>query len=77
MTGRAYLPWYHKASHVECFSAADRQYHRVLGKDGYTYKRQIEGFAETVLYGAPQQGATVENGLAAIRSIVSCQLRGN
>jgi predicted dehydrogenase len=71
VTGRAYLPWYHKASHVECFSAADRQYHRVLGEDGYTYKRQIEGFAETVLHGAPQQGATVEDGLAAMRVMVA------
>jgi predicted dehydrogenase len=71
VTGRAYLPWYHKASHVECFSAADRQYHRVLGEDGYTYKRQIEDFADTVLHGAPQQGATVEDGLAAMRVMVA------
>lgn len=71
VTGRAYLPWYHKASHVECFSDADRQYHRVLGEDGYTYKRQIEGFAETILHGAAQQGATVEDGLAAMRVMVA------
>ncbi len=71
VTGRAYLPWYHKASQVECFSDADRQYHRVLGEDGYTYKRQIEGFAETVLHGMPQQGATVEDGLAAMQVMVA------
>ncbi|MDZ4721353.1 MAG: Gfo/Idh/MocA family oxidoreductase [Roseiflexaceae bacterium] len=71
VTGRAYLPWYHKASHVECFSDADRQYHRVLGEDGYTYKRQIEGFAETILHGAAQQGATAEDGLAAMRVMVA------
>ncbi len=71
VVGRAYLPWYHKSSHVECFSDADRQYHRVLGEDGYSYKRQIEGFAETVLHGVPQQGATVDDGLAAMRVLVA------
>jgi predicted dehydrogenase len=67
VTGRAYLPWYHKAAHVECFSAADRQYRRVLGEDAYTYKRQVEGFAATVLHGEPQQGATAEDGAATMR----------
>ncbi|GAB4164250.1 MAG: Gfo/Idh/MocA family oxidoreductase [Roseiflexaceae bacterium] len=71
ITGRAYLPWYQKASHVECFSAADRQYHRVLGEDGYSYKRQIEGFAETILDGVAQHGANVWDGLAAMRIMVA------
>lgn len=69
--GRAYLPWYHKASYVECFSTADRQYHRVLGEDSYTYKLQIEGFADTVLHGVPQQGANLEDGIAAMRAMVA------
>lgn len=69
--GRAYLPWYHKASYVECFSTADRQYHRVLGEDSYTYKLQIEGFADTILHGAPQQGAALEDGIAAMRAMVA------
>jgi predicted dehydrogenase len=69
--GRAYLPWYHKASHVECFSTADRQYHRVLGEDAYSYKRQIEGFADTILHGVPQQGANIDDGIAAMRAMVA------
>jgi predicted dehydrogenase len=69
--GRGYLPWYHKASYVECFSGEDRQYHRPLGEDSYSYKRQIEGFAATILHGAPQEGATVEDGIAAMRAMVA------
>jgi len=69
--GRAYLPWYHKASHVECFSTVDRQYHRVLGEDAYSYKRQIEGFADTILHGVPQQGANIDDGIAAMRAMVA------
>lgn len=71
VTGRAYLPWYHKASIVECFSTRDRQYHRPLGEDSYTYKRQIEGFADTVLKGVPLQGASIDDGIAAMRVMVA------
>jgi predicted dehydrogenase len=69
--GRVYLPWFHKAAEVECFSAKDRQYRRPLGEDAYTYKLQIEGFAETILRGAPQHGANIEDGLAAMRAMTA------
>ena len=49
VSGRVHLPWFHKSSDVECFSARDRQFHRVLGEDAHTYKRQIEAFADTIL----------------------------
>lgn len=67
----AYLPWYHKSSVVECFSARDRVFRRPLGEDAYTYKLQIEAFADTILHGRPQLGANVEDGLAAIRALVA------
>jgi predicted dehydrogenase len=69
--GRGYLPWYHKSAEVECFSVKDDQFHRPLGQDAYTYKLQIEGFADTILHGAPQHGATLEDGLAAVRAMVA------
>jgi len=65
------LPWFHKASDVECFSADDQQYHRPLGADAYTYKLQIEGFADTILKGAPMQGASLDDGTAAVRALVA------
>jgi predicted dehydrogenase len=69
--GKGFLPWFHKASVVECFSVKDGQYHRPLGEDAYTYKRQIEGFAETILHGAPQLGANIDDGVAAVRTLVA------
>jgi len=69
--GRGFLPWFHKAAEVECFSAKDRQYRRPLGEDAYTYKLQIEGFADTILHGAPQHGAGIEDGLAAVRALTA------
>jgi predicted dehydrogenase len=69
--GRVHLPWYHKASEVECFSARDRQYRRVLGEDAHTYRRQVEGFAASILDGAPQLGADAEDGLASVQALVA------
>jgi predicted dehydrogenase len=69
--GKVFLPWYHKASVVECFSEKDRRFHRPLGEDAYTYKLQIESFADAILYGQPQRGARIEDGLAAMRTMVA------
>ncbi len=71
VSGKVYLPWFHKSSEVECFSARDRQFHRVLGEDAHTYKRQIEGFAASVLEGKPQAGADLDDGLAAVQAIAA------
>ena len=60
VTGHVYLPWFHKSSEVECFSTRDRQFRRVLGEDAHTYKRQVEGFAATILNRTPQTGANAE-----------------
>jgi len=66
-----FLPWFHKSSVVECFSTKDGLYRRPLGEDAYSYKRQIEGFADAILQGAPQHGASVDDGTAAIRAMVA------
>ena len=71
VNGTVYLPWFHKSSVVECFSVKDGQYHRPLGEDAHTYKRQIEGFADMILHGAPQHGANIDDGIAAMRALVA------
>ncbi len=69
--GQVYLPWFHKASTVECFSTKDATFRRPLGEDAHTYKRQIEGFADTILSGTPQHGANIDDGVAAVRALVA------
>jgi predicted dehydrogenase len=71
VSGRVHLPWFHKSSDVECFRARDGQFHRTLGEDAHTYKRQIEGFAATICSGIPQAGATLDDGLAAVQAMVA------
>jgi len=69
--GKTYNPWYFRSSDVECFSTRDGQYHRVLGEDAHFYKLQVEGFADSILNGAPLHGASAEDGLAAMRGMVA------
>jgi predicted dehydrogenase len=71
VSGRVHLPWFHKSSDVECFSTRDGQFHRPLGEDAHTYKRQIEGFADTILHGMPMHGASLDDGLAAVQAMVA------
>src|SRR5215204_4514801 len=69
--GKTYNPWYYKPSDVECFSERDGQYHRTLAADGHFFRRQVEGFAESILDEAPMRGADAEDGLAAMRAMVA------
>jgi predicted dehydrogenase len=69
--GKTYLPWFHKTSEVECFSAKDRQIRRPLGEDAFTYKLQLEGFADTILQGSPQQGAGIDDGVASVKAMAA------
>jgi predicted dehydrogenase len=69
--GQVFLPWYHKTSVVECFSTKDRQYRRPIGEDAYTYKLQLESFADTILNSVPQHGANLDDGVAAMRAMVA------
>lgn len=70
-SAKIHLPWFFKTADVECFSERDRVFRRPLGEDGYSYKRQIEGFAATILDGVPTVGATIDDGVAAMRAMVA------
>jgi predicted dehydrogenase len=68
---RTFNPWYYRASEVDIFHEADATTRRVLGADGHFYRRQLEGFAATILEGAPMRGADIEDGLASIRALAA------
>jgi predicted dehydrogenase len=71
VVGKTFNPWYYKASEVECFSEKDGRYHRPLGADGHFYRRQVEGWADSVLHGKPQTGADIEAGIASVRAMAA------
>ena len=69
--GKTYNPWYYKTSEVDIFHESDATTRRVLGADGHFYRRQVEGFAQTVLTGVGTGGAGLEDGIASVRAMVA------
>jgi predicted dehydrogenase len=69
--GKTYNPWYYKSSDVEIFREADAATTRVLGSDGHFYRRQLEGFASTILDGTKMEGADIVDGIASVRAMVA------
>jgi predicted dehydrogenase len=69
--GKTQNPWYYKSSEVECFSEEDGQYHRPLGADGFTYRRQLEGLADTVLNNSKQFGTSMEEGTHTVQGMLA------
>jgi predicted dehydrogenase len=71
VVGKTYNPWYYKSSEVDIFREKDGASYRPLGADGHFYRRQLEGFAETVLNGTAQTGAGIEDGVASVRAMIA------
>lgn len=69
--GSFLLPWYQR-SYVEYFK--DGKYTRLLGEDDYSFRRQIEGFSDTILNGTPQYGTNAEEGLHEFRVMVAASM---
>jgi predicted dehydrogenase len=69
--GKTYNPWYYKTSEVDIFHESDGTTRRVLGADGHFYRRQLEGFADTVLTGRGTGGSGLEDGIASVRAMVA------
>jgi predicted dehydrogenase len=71
IVGKTYNPWLFKTSDVDIFREATATTTRVLGADGHFYRRQLEGFAATILDGAPMIGANIDDGIASVRGMVA------
>jgi predicted dehydrogenase len=71
VTAKTFNPWYFRSSEVEIFHEKDATVRKPLGADGHFYRRQVEGFADTILSGLPQHGADAEDGVAGIRAMIA------
>lgn len=71
VVAKTYNPWYYKSSDVEIFRERTASYERPLGADGHFYRRQLEGFADSVLDGAPMLGADIEDGIASVKAMAA------
>jgi len=68
---KIYNPWLFKTSDVDIFRESTGATTRVLGADGHFYRRQLEGFAQVILDGAPMTGANIDDGLASVRGMAA------
>ena len=68
---KTYNPRYYKASEVHCYSAQNKKYIKPLNNDANFYKLQLEGFADHILYGKPQTGTSLKEGIQVVRAMVA------
>ena len=74
---KTYLPWFFKSSDVEVFTHDDQQYHRPLGADGHSYKRQIEAFVACIRGESPQRGTSVAEGRHILQVLAAMSASAN
>jgi len=71
VVGTTFNPWQLTSSVVDIFRESDAASYRPLGADGHFYRRQVEGFADTILHGATSGGADIDDGVASVRALVA------
>jgi predicted dehydrogenase len=64
-------PWNLMSSTVECYDRETDVIQTPAAYDGHSYRRQLEAFADAVLYGIPNQGATASDGIKVMRALVA------
>ena len=67
--GKTFNPWLFQSTEAEAYSLGRNEYFRPMAADGHFYRRQLEGFADVILTGAPQNGADASDGTAAMRAM--------
>jgi predicted dehydrogenase len=68
---KTYNPWLFKSSEVDIFEESTGGSRRILGADAHFYRRQLEGFADTILNATPMAGADIDDGIASVRGMVA------
>jgi len=71
--GKGYNPWFYKSTDVQCFFAEQREYHSILGEDGFSYRRQLEGFADVIIKATNQNGTTIDDGIHITQGMIAVQ----
>ncbi|MEM7367575.1 MAG: Gfo/Idh/MocA family oxidoreductase [Bacteroidota bacterium] len=64
-------PWLYKSSEVSCYYEPEQQYYRPLGADGFSYRRQLEHFADVLLKKIPPVGTNIEEGLQIVKGMIA------
>ena len=66
---KTYNPWLFLSSEAEVYTKRRAGYFRPMAADGHFYRRQLEEFADVILYGSEQTGANAWDGVEAMRAM--------
>lgn len=68
---RIYNPWEFRSASVECYEKETNIIYTPAAYDGQFYRRELEGFADTILKGTACTGATAEDGMMVMRAVIA------
>ena len=71
--GKGYNPWFYRSTDVQCFFADQKEYHSPLGEDGFSYRRQLEGFADAIIKAGVLKGTTIDDGIEITKGMIAVQ----
>ncbi|MCB0632300.1 MAG: Gfo/Idh/MocA family oxidoreductase [Saprospiraceae bacterium] len=69
--GKTYNPWYYKSSEVQCYREDQQVSYSPLGADGFSYRRQLEAFAEVIMDNKPMRGTKLQEGLDIVKGMLA------
>lgn len=68
---KTFNPWEFRSSIVECHEKETNTCTTPMAFDGQVYRRELEGFADSVLNHTPCTGATAEDGMMVMKALIA------
>ena len=68
---KTFNPWEFRSSIVECYDKQTNVSSTPAAYDGQFYRRELEGFADSILNNKPCGGATAEDGMMVMRALIA------
>lgn len=68
---KTFNPWEFRSSIVECYNKETDVSMTPAAYDGQFYRRELEGFADSILHGTPCSGATAEDGIMVMKALIA------
>lgn len=68
---KTFNPWEFRSSIVECYDRETDLSTTPAAYDGQFYRRELEGFAESILHHTPCTGATADDGMMVMRALIA------
>ncbi len=68
---KIFNPWEFRSSVVECHDKSTNTSTTPAAYDGQFYRRELEGFADSIRNGTPCTGATAEDGMMVMRALIA------